>query len=79
MGSIKDYQKLHLKKYRDQFGLFIVEGNRICREALQSNWKIEAVFFEEGFEASGEGNRNAHQFAQRRADKKAMEVLLTAP
>ena len=49
MRSIKDYQKLHLKKYRDLFGLFIVEGKRICQEALQSNWQIEAVFLEENF------------------------------
>jgi len=49
MRSIKDYQKLHLKKYRDQFGLFIVEGKRICQEALQSTWQVESAFLEENF------------------------------
>lgn len=49
MRSIKDYQKLHLKKFRDQFGLFVVEGKRISVEALQSDWQIEAVFLEKNF------------------------------
>jgi TrmH family RNA methyltransferase len=49
MRSLKDYQKLHQKKYRDQFGLFIVEGKRICEEALHSNWPIDAAFFTDEF------------------------------
>ncbi|UCF62832.1 MAG: RNA methyltransferase [bacterium] len=50
MLSLKDYQKLHLKKYRDHWGLFIAEGKRICREALQSNWEIVAAFRSDDFQ-----------------------------
>ena len=48
--SLRDYQKLHLKKYRDQWSLFIAEGKRICLEALQSNWEIDAAFISGDFQ-----------------------------
>jgi len=48
--SLKDYQKLHLKKYRDQWGLFAVEGKHICQEALLSGWEIETAFISEDFQ-----------------------------
>ncbi|MEJ2634176.1 MAG: RNA methyltransferase [Calditrichia bacterium] len=47
--SWKQYQKLRLKKYREEWRLFAVEGTRLCREALASGWKIEAVFLNESF------------------------------
>jgi TrmH family RNA methyltransferase len=65
MRAPKDYQKLHLKKYRDQFGLFIVEGKRLCQEALLSNWQIEAVFLEEEFQNKPENSDVIEQFTQR--------------
>jgi RNA methyltransferase, TrmH family len=49
MKSRKDYQKLHMKKYRDEWKLFSVEGARLCREALHSGWPIEAAFCNESF------------------------------
>lgn len=49
MHSWKHYKKLHQKKYRDEWNLFIVEGTRFCLEALQSNWKTEAAFINDNF------------------------------
>ncbi len=49
MYSWKHYKKLHQKKYRDEWNLFIVEGARFCREALQSNWSVEAAFVNDNF------------------------------
>jgi TrmH family RNA methyltransferase len=44
MHSLKDYRKLHLKKYRQKLGLFVAEGKRLCRDALNSGWEIRAAF-----------------------------------
>jgi len=34
---VKDTVKLHQKKYRDQFGLFIIEGYHLYEEASKFN------------------------------------------
>ena len=49
MRSLKDYLKLKLKKYRQEWGLCIIEGKRLCEEALTSDWTIEAAFISENF------------------------------
>lgn len=41
-----------MKKYRDEWKLFAVEGTRLCQEALYSGWKIEAAFCNESFFSS---------------------------
>lgn len=50
MISWKSYQKLKLKKYRQEWKLFIVEGKRLCQEALDSHWQIEAAFCNSDFQ-----------------------------
>lgn len=40
MNKIKLINKLKLKKYRDEFGMYIVEGKRLCDEARQSGAEI---------------------------------------
>ncbi len=50
MYSWKHYKKLHLKKYRQERKSFIVEGKRLCLEAMNSHWSIEAAFVSEKFQ-----------------------------
>ncbi len=50
MHSLKDLKKLKQKKYRDRWGLFLVEGKRICEEALRSDWPVEAACFSAAFD-----------------------------
>jgi TrmH family RNA methyltransferase len=38
-----------MKKYRHEWELCIVEGKRLCEEALSSHWTIEAAFISESF------------------------------
>ncbi len=40
MNKIKLINKLKQRKYREEFGLFIVEGRRLCDEAQQSGAEI---------------------------------------
>lgn len=42
--KIKDAQKLHLKKYRDLYGMFLVEGIRLVEKLLESDFTILASF-----------------------------------
>jgi len=46
----KHVKKLHQKKYRDEFGEFIVEGIKGAQEMLASDWTLKQVVVEEGRE-----------------------------
>lgn len=42
-NKIKLIQSLSRKKYRDETGLFLVEGNKMVEEVLRSDFRIETV------------------------------------
>lgn len=58
-AKIKLAQKLKLKKYRSEFGLFIAEGLRLCEMALHSN--IEFGFYTAEFIKDGRSARLINQ------------------
>lgn len=43
-SDIKTIRSLREKKFRDELGLFVVEGEKMVREALDSDMKVEAVY-----------------------------------
>jgi len=43
--------QLASKKYRDRYGLYLIEGNNLVHEAVRHGVEIEAVFIKEGYEA----------------------------
>lgn len=43
-AQIKQIRSLKDKKFRDRSRLFVVEGEKMVREALDSNYTVEAVF-----------------------------------
>jgi len=43
-NEIKRIKSLQQKKFRDESGLFIVEGEKMVSEALDSSFKVEAVY-----------------------------------
>lgn len=47
---IKETAKLLRGKYRDESGLFLLEGKKCIEEALQSGLEIQHIFSTEGFE-----------------------------
>lgn len=49
---IKETAKLLRGKYRDESGLFLLEGKKCIEEAIQSGLEIEHIFSTEGFEDS---------------------------
>lgn len=42
-AKIKLFTSLSVKKYRHEHGLFIVEGKKMVREVMSSDWKIAAL------------------------------------
>ena len=47
---VKRVKKLNEKKYRDEYGEFIIEGTRMINEALEENAKIKKVLISENFD-----------------------------
>ncbi|UOQ46195.1 RNA methyltransferase [Halobacillus salinarum] len=48
--KVKEWKKLHKRKYRDQLQKFIVEGIHLVEEALSSDWDVEEVIVREDYE-----------------------------
>ena len=48
-NTIKLITSLHHKKFRKEEGLFIAEGEKVCRELVHSGWTIAAVYVTENF------------------------------
>ncbi|WP_017473357.1 TrmH family RNA methyltransferase [Amphibacillus jilinensis] len=46
--TIKNWAKLHQKKYREQEQSFIVEGMHLVEEAIKSDWIVERLIVQEG-------------------------------
>ena len=44
-NEIKRIKALQQKKFRDESGLFIVEGEKMVGELLESGWKVENVYY----------------------------------
>ena len=47
--KIKEYSKLQSKKYRDESGLFIVEGDHLVEEALKKTQAVEIYSLDETY------------------------------
>lgn len=58
---IKQAAKLKNKKYRQQQKLYLIEGQRLVKEALMSNQVIEKVFVAEEFSLSDEMARELQE------------------
>jgi len=54
---VKSAVKLQQRKYRDESGLFLLEGEKCIEEAIESGIIIEHLFVEEGFAKFSDRNR----------------------
>ncbi|MGR9049120.1 TrmH family RNA methyltransferase [Halobacillus faecis] len=50
--KVKEWKKLHKRKYRNQTGNFIVEGFHLVEEVLKSDWEIVEMIVREGTDFS---------------------------
>lgn len=70
--SWQNYSHLLTKRGRLKDRKFIVEGVRLCREALLSNWKIERAFINEEFQSDPHWG----EFGKRLEAKKIPFIIL---
>ncbi|MFD2926177.1 TrmH family RNA methyltransferase [Halobacillus naozhouensis] len=47
-SKVKEWKKLHKRKYRERTGTFLVEGHHLIEEAQKSDWKVVEVIRREG-------------------------------
>ena len=55
--KLKQIMKLKTKKGRKQRGMFLIEGLKLCEEAVGSGWWMETVLFTSSFEEKPTGKR----------------------
>jgi RNA methyltransferase, TrmH family len=70
--KLKELIKLKTKKGRGQEGKFLVEGLRLCEEAVDSFWSIESVLFTQSFEEKNRGMKLLQKF--RKLNVRMMQV-----
>jgi len=49
--QVKNWRKLHRRKYREETGSFLIEGSHLLEEAYETDQDIEAIIVQEGREA----------------------------
>lgn len=49
-SQVKEWRKLHTKKYRVKTNTFLIEGYHLIEEALKSGWTIETIIVQQGIE-----------------------------
>jgi TrmH family RNA methyltransferase len=49
-AEIKNISSLRLRKWRDEHGLFVVEGEKLVREGIAEGWSIQGLYSTEDFE-----------------------------
>lgn len=50
--KIKFAKKLHLKKYRQKYGQFLVEGQKVVAEFMNASWSFDVLYVKVGYEYS---------------------------
>ena len=65
--KLKELLKLKTKKGRIREGKFLLEGLRLCEEALNSNWDIESILFTTSIEEKIKGKDLFEKLQQSKA------------
>ncbi len=60
--KIKQYQQLQFKKFRQKYGLFLVEGLKSVNELIQTRWPIESIVCSTNFKGKIESNDSLDLF-----------------
>ena len=49
-AKVKDWNKLKEKKYRDEAGLFLIEGDHLIKEALKKQMVVSTIGLNETYD-----------------------------
>ncbi len=68
---LKELFELQTKKGRKLKEKFLIEGARLCQEAIESNWRIEQIYYSQSFSESENGQK-----ILRKARQKKINLIL---
>lgn len=80
-AGIKYVQSLRIKKFRQKYHQFIVEGDKSVIELLNSSWKTDSLFYCEGFQgpipeyAELVSQTEMERLSQHQSPQKALAVV----
>ncbi|CAN5277195.1 hypothetical protein BH10PAT2_BH10PAT2_2550 [soil metagenome] len=60
MLSIKDLTKLEKKRFRDELGVFLIEGKKVFEEARKAKLEMEQILATEKFVSENRDFLTAH-------------------
>ena len=81
-NDLKTYSSLHRKTKRIENGIFIAEGIKICKEAIQSNLKIERLLVTEKYQelfptAEIISNKDAERISNQKQHSGVIAIIKT--
>lgn len=62
--KLKNVKKLHLKKYREEQNLFLVESEKLILEAVACGYKIKELFLSRKFDSLSEVCNNVYHISE---------------
>lgn len=73
-NQVKEWKKLHRKKYRSETSAFLIEGYHLIEEAYESDWDIEMLIIQEGKEDPGWMNEDGVRYVTERVFKEITQT-----
>ncbi len=70
--KLKKIHRLKTEKGREKEGKFLIEGLRLCEEALLSGWKVELLLFTSDFIRSRRGKKLVEGFREKEIELLAL-------
>lgn len=74
-AKLRQYQQLSSKKFRQKYGLFVVEGQKSVSELVASDWPVESILCTSAFLSSYTGVLEDNCKVVSRADFQAISQL----
>jgi len=78
-NMLKQFSALKVKKYREQSGMYIVEGKKMVQEALASNNKIVSILFSDKHDVNTSISTLYNRFLLKESDFKRLSSMTTPP
>lgn len=63
--AVRLARSLRQRKYRERYGLFLLEGRHLLEEALEAGAELEYVFYTDEFRRNEQGRRLLHRLKER--------------
>ncbi|WP_242694806.1 TrmH family RNA methyltransferase [Pseudogracilibacillus auburnensis] len=73
-NQVKNWRKLHTKKYRTEMKCFLIEGFHLIEEAYKSGWEIDTIIVREGVDVPDWSNQYTITYVDERVFKEVTQT-----